>query len=166
PTVTSPPSATPPVTPSAPLPTGQGAAATLVSLLQNPIVQQALMSQVLGEHGKQQVTTPSGSSVPRGAINSLLAQLLAGASEALPESEAISEQTYLQEDGEYLIDPASPEQQAALVLSRLQSTRQGRLQSNSSEFLEPAEWMVEEFPDSEANEWLESEESTVIASFY
>jgi hypothetical protein len=164
-----PPSATspPPTPPAAPLPTGQAAAATLVGLLQNPTVQQALMSQVLGALGRQQVPTASGTSLPRGAINSLLAHLLANASEALPESESISEQTYLQgESGEYLIDPASPEQQAALVLSHLQSAGAARLQSDAGEFLETAEWMLEELGDSEAEEWLESEESTEMARFY
>jgi hypothetical protein len=109
--------ATPPATPP-PLPTGQSAAGTLLGLLQNPTIQQALMSQVLGASGTQQVATPSGTSVPRAAINSLLTQLLANATEGLPESEGIAEQSYLQgADGEYLVDPASVEQQAALVLS-------------------------------------------------
>jgi hypothetical protein len=102
------------------LPTGQGAAGTLLGLLQDPTIQQALLSQVLGSSGAQQVATPSGTSVPRAAINNLLAQLLANATENLPESEEIAEQSYLQgADGEFLIDPASLEQQAALVLSHL-----------------------------------------------
>ena len=108
--------AAPLATPS--LPTGQSAAGTLLSLLQNPSIQQALMSQVLGASGTPQVVTPSGTSVPRAAINSLLTQLLANATEGLPESEETAEQSYLQgADGEYLVDPASVEQQAALVLS-------------------------------------------------
>jgi hypothetical protein len=108
--------AAPLATPS--LPTGQSAAGTLLSLLQNPTIQQALMSQVLGASGTPQVVTPSGTSVPRAAINSLLTQLLANATEGLPESEETAEQSYLQgADGEYLVDPASVEQQAALVLS-------------------------------------------------
>jgi hypothetical protein len=169
PTVNLSPSATTPsATPAAAaLPTGQAAAATLVSLLQNPIVQQALMSQVLGGYGRQQVPTASGTDLPRGAINNVLTQLVANASEALPESESISEQTYLQgESGEYLIDPAAPEQQAALVLSHLQSARAARLQSDAGEYLEVAEWLREGPADSEAEEWLESEESTEMARFY
>jgi hypothetical protein len=154
------------VTPPAALPRGQAAAATLVSLLQNPIVQQALMSQVLGADGRQEVPTASGTNLRRGAVNNVLTQLLANASEALPESESISEEAHLQgEDGEYLIDPASPEQQAALALSRLQSARIGRFQPAGGEFLEPVEWMREELSDSEAEEWLESEESTEMARF-
>jgi len=167
-TVTVPPSTTGlPETPAAPaLPTGQTAAATLLGLLQNPTVQQALMSQVLGASGSQQVPTASGTSLPRGAINSLLTQLLANATEGLVESEAISEQSYLQgESGEYLIDPASPEQQAALVLSHLQSGA-ARFQSDSGEFIETVGWMREESADSESEEWLESEESTEMVRFY
>ena len=57
-------------------------------------------------------------------------------------------------------------QQAALALSRLQSARTGRFQSAAGEFLEAAEWMREELSDSEAEEWLGSEESTEMARFY
>lgn len=146
------------------LPTGQGAAATLLGLLGNRTVQQALMSQVLGASGSQQIPTASGTSVPRGEINSLLMQLLANASEGLAESESISEQSYLQgESGEYLIDPASPEQQAALVL---ESVRPARFSSDSDEFAEVAEWMIEGLADSESEEWLEFEESTETVRFY
>jgi hypothetical protein len=102
------------------LPTGRGAAGALLGLLQNPAVHQSLLSQVLGSAGAPRIPTPSGASVPRAAINNLLTQLLANATEDLPESEAADGESYLQgADGEYLIDPASLEQQAALVLSRL-----------------------------------------------
>jgi len=148
------------------LPTGQGAAATLTGLLQNPTVQQALLSQVLGSAGGEQVQIGSGASVPRGAINSLLAQLLSNASEGLPESESISEQSYLLgESGEYLVDPASPEQQAALVLSRLRSVRPQRLPYESGDFFEVVEWMSES-ADSESAEWLEADDSAEIVEFY
>jgi hypothetical protein len=128
----------------------------------------------LGADGRQEIPTSSGASLQRAAVNSLLTQLLAHASEALPESESISEQTHLQgEDGEYLIDPASPEQQAALALSRIQSVRAGKFQSAPGEFLEAAEWIPVELADPDAAEWLEleeewpeSEESTEIARFY
>jgi hypothetical protein len=166
--VTAPPSTTGlPQTPAASaLPTGQSAAATFLSVLENPIVRQALMSQVLGASGSQQVPTASGTSLPRGAINSLLTQLLANATEGLVESELISEQSYLQgENDEYLIDPASPEQQAALVLSHLQSGA-ARFQSGSGEFMETVEWMLEDLADSESAEWLESVESIEMVRFY
>jgi len=91
--------------------------------------------------------------------------LLANASEALPESEAISEQSYLLgESGEYLVDPASPEQQAALVLSRLRSLRPAWLRSDSGDFAESVEWIAEDLGDSD--EWIESEESGETVQFY
>jgi len=163
PVVNAPPPATgTPEVPAAPaLPTGQGAAATLLSLLQNPTVQQALLSQVLGPSGGQQVLTASGASLPRGAINSLLTQLLANASEALPESESISEQSYLQDaSGEYLVDPASLEQQAALVLSHLRSVAP---QADVDDLMEAVEWMEEDMPDTESAEWGHVDET---AHFY
>jgi hypothetical protein len=177
PTAAAPPPSAATAAPIAGLPTGQAAAATLASLLQNPtlqILQQALTSQALGAYGRQEIPTSSGASLPRAAVNNLLMQLLAHASEALPESESISEQTHLQgEDGEYLIDPASPEQQAALALSRVQSARAGKFQSAPGEFLEAVEWIPKEQADLEAGEWLEleeewpeSEESTAMARFY
>ena len=124
------------------------------------------MSQVLGATGMQQIPTASGTSLPRSAINGVLTQLLANATEGLEELESISEQSYLQgESGEYLIDPASPEQQAALVLSHLQSGA-AEFQDDSGEFMETVGWMPEELPDSESEEWLESEGITEIMSFY
>jgi len=154
-----------PATPA--LPTGQGAAATLLSLLQNPSVQHALLSQVLGSSGGEEVPTASGTSVPRGAINNLLTQLLANATEGLPESESISEQNYLRaENGEYLIDPASPEQHAALVLSHVRTARQYGPESEDADFPETAEWMSESSGDQESEEWVESGESVESVEFY
>jgi hypothetical protein len=116
------------------------------------------MSQVLGSSGKQQVETASGTSVPNGAINGLLTQLLSHASEALPESEAISE-SYLKDNaGEYLIDPASFDQHAALVLSYLQRN------PSSEESSDAAEWDVEALAEF-SEEWPEIDES-VEATFY
>lgn len=136
--------ASPPVTSA--LPTGQGAAATVLSLLQDPTVQQALLSQVLGASGSQEVQTASGTSLPRAAINNLLTQLIANSSESLPESDEAFDESYLQdESGEYLVDPASPEQQAALVLSHLQYARSGTRKDDIEQFAdasmtESAEW--------------------------
>jgi hypothetical protein len=102
------------------LPSGQGAAATLLDLMRNPAVQQAILSQVMGPAGAQQIATPTGAQVPRGAINNLLMQLLANASESLDEAESVDDESYLRnEAGEYVADPASPEQQAAVVLAHL-----------------------------------------------
>jgi len=90
-------------------------------MVQNPTVLTALLSQALGSQGNPDIATPSGASVPRGAINGLLTQLLSNASNELPEAESISEQRYLRDEaGEYLVDPASPEQLSALVLFHVQ----------------------------------------------
>lgn len=167
PGVAVPPSATvsPDTTITTTLPTGQGAAATLLGILQNPSVQQALMSQVLGQAGKQQIPAASGASLPRGAINSLLMQLLANATEGLVESESISEQEYLQDDsGEYLVDPASPEQQAAVVLFHLQPGTQFSV-PYSGEFAETVEWIAE-FYDSESEDWVEYADNSEMVRFY
>ena len=149
------------------LPTGPAAAATLLGLFQNPAVQRALASQVLGVVGSPNVTTASGADVPRAAINGLLAQLIANASESLAESQSIDEQTYLQdESGEYLVDPASPEQQGALVLARLQPDRESEFDSESSESDEAAEWMIEALGDPQSDEWVEFEDSVEATGFY
>ncbi len=149
------------------LPTGPAAAATLLGLFRNPAVQRALMSQVLGAVGSPNVATAAGTDVPRAAINGLLAQLIANASEGLAESQSIDEQTYLQdESGEYMVDPASPEQQGAVVLAHLESERESAFGSESSEFVETTEWMIESLADPQADEWAEFDQSVESASFY
>lgn len=154
-----------PMPPPPSLPTGQGAAATLLSLIQNPTVQHALLSQVLGSSGNQQVPTATGTSLPRGAINSLLTHLLANASEALPESESISEQSYLRDaSGNYRVDPASLEQQAALVLSQLEGTRSRKPRSDFEDFMDGGEWEAVSEADSEG--WQDVDASSEAVSFY
>lgn len=157
------PSPSAPVAPVAPaLPTGQGAAATLLSLFQNPTVKQALLSQVLGSSGSQQIQTGSGTSLPRGAINAVLSQLVNNASEALAESASISEQRYLQDAaGEYVVDPASLDQHAALILSHLQR------RAPREDHPEVADWEMEAVPAMESSEeWPEVDESVEAVSFY
>jgi hypothetical protein len=127
------------------LPTGQSAAATFFDLLNNPAVKQALVSQVFGGSGTPQVTTAAGTTVPRGAVNNVLMQLLAKASEGLPEHESAMDESYLQDaSGEYLADPASVDQQAAVVLARLQSERAAPFVVDAAESLTPVEWMPDE----------------------
>jgi len=133
----------PAMTGSAPipaLPSGQAAAATLLSLIQNPAVLTALLSQALGSSGNPDITTPSGQSVPRGAINSLLTQLLSNASDELPEAESISEQKYLRDAaGEYLVDPACLDQLGALVLIRMHPVESPP--SSKAQKREPYVWL-------------------------
>src|SRR5262249_31985084 len=97
----------------------------------------------------------------------LLAQLLANATEGLAESESISEQNYLLgENGEYLIDPASPEQHAALVLAHIRSTRVSRAPYESMDFIETTEWMPESPEYGESADTSESEGSFESVEFY
>jgi hypothetical protein len=118
------------------LPSGQGAAAMLFGLMDNSAVRNAIASQIFGSTGDQGVVAPSGARIPRGAVNNLLMQLLAGASEALDESESVDEQAYLRgEDGEYIADPASPEQQAAAVLAHLTQPSAGAPAAESDEWI-------------------------------
>lgn len=122
---------------AATLPGGQGAAGTLLSLMQNPAVQQALMSQVMGAAGAPSVTAATGAQIPRGAVNNLLMQLLASASEALDESDEAADESYLRDRrGAYVADPASPEQQAAVVLAHLQTP--------GAEYAEDFDWIGED----------------------
>lgn len=171
PAVSAPPSATgTPGMPAAPaLPTGQGAAATLLSLFNNPTAQQALLSQVLGRLAGPAVRTPSGTSLPVGTINHLFTQLFANASEALPESEeseSFSESYLKDPGGEYLVDPASPDQRAALVLSHLQQTRAAELRPDSDDFTEAMGWEAADVAEMESEEWPEIDESSETVSFY
>jgi hypothetical protein len=136
------------------------AAATLLGLLHNPAVQQALMSQVLGDSGNRQILSPSGASLPRGAVNIVLVQLLTNATEGLVEKDDISDQRYLQADsGEYLVDPASPDQHAGLILHHFQS-RPSASESASGESLADTKRL--RWPD----HWIEAEENGEAVWFY
>jgi hypothetical protein len=140
----------------------------LFGLLKNPTVQQALMSQVLGASGTPQVTTAAGTTVPREAVNNLLMQLLANASESLPEQESVTDESYLQDaGGGYLVDPASFDQRAAVVLSRLQSESLVPFHVNPGEFFTPVEWMLEASEPWQAEGWPPGiDESGETVRFY
>jgi hypothetical protein len=157
----------PAATPAPALPTGQSAAATFFGLLKNPTVQRLLMSQVLGDSGAPQVTTAAGTSVPRGAVNNLLMQLLANATESLPEQESATDESYLQDaSGAYLVDPASFDQRAAVVLSRLQSESVVPFRVDPGEFFTPVGWMPDEAEAGQAEVWPGVDESDEAVRFY
>jgi hypothetical protein len=159
------PAAPPPAAPAASaLPTGQSAAATFFGLLNNPAVKQALLSQVFGGSGTPQVTTAAGTTVPRAAVNNLLMQLLANASEGLAEQEAAMDESYLQDaSGEYLADPASFDQKAAVVLSRLQSESAVPFVVDSDDYFTSVEWMPDE---AEEDQTEGIDDATETVSFY
>jgi hypothetical protein len=116
------------------------------------------MSQVLGDSGTPQVSTAAGTTVPRGAINNLLMQLLANASEGLPAQESVMDESYLQDaSGDYLVDPASFDQRAAVVLSRLQSESFVPFHVDPGEFFTPVGWMSDESEAGQGEAWLGGE---------
>jgi len=133
---------------------------TFFDLLNNPAVKRALVSQVFGASGTPQVATAAGTTVPRGAVNNLLMQLLANASEGLPEQEQAMDESYLQDaSGEYLADPVSFDQRAAVVLSHLQSESAVPLVADRDEFFTTTEWMPD---DGEASEEISVEISETV----
>ena len=168
PSAAAPPQSPAPAPPQSSLPTGQSAAATFFGLLKNPAVQQALVSQVFGGSGTPQVTTAAGTTVPRGAVNNLLMQLLANASEGLPEQESAMDESYLQDaSGEYLADPASVDQQAAVVLSQLQSERAVPFVVDTGEFFTRVGWLPDESEASQTEGWPPGiDEASETVRFY
>lgn len=168
PQAAAPPQSPAPAPPQSSLPTGQSAAATFFGLLKNPAVQQALVSQVFGGSGTPQVTTAAGTTVPRGAVNNLLMQLLANASEGLPEQESAMDESYLQDaSGEYLADPASVDQQAAVVLSQLQSERAVPFVVDTGEFFTRVGWLPDESEASQTEGWPPGiDEASETVRFY
>jgi hypothetical protein len=168
PQAAAPPQSPAPAPPQSSLPTGQSAAATFFGLLKNPAIQQALVSQVFGGSGTPQVTTAAGTTVPRGAVNNLLMQLLANASEGLPEQESAMDESYLQDaSGEYLADPASVDQQAAVVLSQLQSERAVPFVVDTGEFFTRVGWLPDESEASQTEGWPPGiDEASETVRFY
>src|SRR5262249_18301613 len=153
--------------PAPSLPTGPSAALTFFGLLNNPTVQRLLMSQILGDSGAPQATTTAGTTVPRAAVNNLLMQLLANATESLPEQESATDESYLQDaTGEYLVDPASFDQRAAVVLSRLQSESVVPVHVDEGELFTPVEWMPDESEEDGGEVWPGINESSEAVHFY
>jgi len=106
---------------AAPAPGGAPGAAQLLSVLARPEVSQALMSMVLGQAGHRAI--PVGDQrVPPAAFANLLSQL---AAQAAVEYAFVTPQDktfpgYLQNaEGEFVVDPAVPEQRAARLLELL-----------------------------------------------
>ena len=94
------------------------AAAGLTSLLSNPQVQQGLMQLLMGSMGRQTVRI-AGESVPTAALaNAIEVFAREAAAEQTALRGAATEATprYLMDEyGEFVVDPASPEERAALI---------------------------------------------------
>lgn len=94
------------------------AAAGLTGLLSNPGVQQGLMQLLMGSMGRQNVRI-AGESVPTAAIANALevfAREAAAEYNTLHGASGDAVPRYLMDEyGEFLVDPASPEERAALI---------------------------------------------------
>jgi hypothetical protein len=102
---------------------GSPATAQALQMLMDPRVQQALMSMLMGQAGRQQI--PVGrTNVPVGAFPNMLGVLLNRAAAeynalVTPSGEAIP--SYLLDaTGEFIVDPAVPEERAAALLGLLE----------------------------------------------
>jgi hypothetical protein len=80
---------------------GGGAAASLLGLLANPSVQQAMTQMVMGRTGGQQVTLPGGEHVPNQAFAELIREV---ADQALAESAAQNGEATAEDLPEYLTE--------------------------------------------------------------
>lgn len=125
----SPTSTVPPAPGAAPLPPeATSAAAQLISLIQNPALLQSLLSQVLGGAGKATVQAgPNATPIPvAGVLNALEFLAAQAASEAAydqGEEESLESAGYLQDgSGNFLVDPANPDERAQRVLALLQES--------------------------------------------
>jgi hypothetical protein len=95
-------------------------AAVLLGLLQNPSVQQALMSMSLGGAGRKDVSV-GGTAVPASAFANLVSTV---GSKAFTKAEAAAEPSedlpeYLYSNGNLTADPAIPSERAARLLEML-----------------------------------------------
>lgn len=151
------PTTTSPTTAPTPSPTGAGTAgrqdatAMLALLLSNPQLQQALRaSPVLGRAGSRSVrlAVPSAQgqqqvSIPLGAVMNLVASL---AGRSMAELNATTREddpevpAYLVDDrGEWLVDPAEPDDRAALVLQYFRAADEAERFGESTTFGEDDE---------------------------
>lgn len=109
-------------------------AGVLLGLMQNPSVQQALMSLALGSAGKKDVPV-GGTPVPASAFANLVGTL---GTKAFTQAEATAEPSedlpaYLYSNGTLTVDPAVPSQRAARLLEML-----GEVSVRPSRIVRPA----------------------------
>ncbi len=161
------PTTTPTTTPT-PTPTGastagrQDATAMLALLLSNPQLQQALRaSPVLGRAGSRSVrlAVPSGQgqqqvSIPLGAVMNLVASLAGRSMAELNQTTREDDPevpAYLVGDrGEWLVDPAEPDDRAALVLQYFRAAGEAERFGESTGFGEDDEGIYESAYEGEA----------------
>lgn len=99
----------------------------LMALIQNPLFLKSLLGQVLGSAGRQSVPVgPQGATAPFGAFMNALGSLASmAASEAQVDDESVEAFAYLQdEEGNFLVDPANPDERAQRLLEILSEAQQ------------------------------------------
>lgn len=113
-----------PAGPAMPATAGSPAAAQLLQMIARPEVLQALMGMVMGGAARPNVAI-GNTPIPLGAIANALGAL---ANQAAAEYNAVAAggeavpRYLLDERGEFLCDPAVPEQRAAVLVQRLNET--------------------------------------------
>lgn len=114
-------------------PAGSPAAAQLLGVLNRPEILQSLMAMIAGPAGRPNIPV-AGNPVPVGAFANLIGTL---ANQAAAEYNATAAQegesipTYLlSESGDFLVDPAVPEERAGVLLSML---NQSAVESDESD---------------------------------
>lgn len=104
---------------------GSPAAAQLLQAISRPEVLQGLLSMALGSKGKSNIRVGK-QSVPSGAIANLLGVLANQAAEEYNDAvsyEGVSVPSYLLDaEGEFMVDPAVPEERAAVLWGLLEQT--------------------------------------------
>lgn len=118
-------------------------AGVLLGLMQNPSVQQALMSLALGSAGRKDVPV-GGTAVPASAFANLVGTL---GTKAFTKAEAAAEPSedlpqYLYSNGSLTVDPAVPSQRAARLLEML-----GEVSVRPSHVVRPAFTEADEYYD-------------------
>lgn len=132
-----------PATAPAPAAAGSSATAQLLQTMFQPEMLQALLAMLLGQSGQKQVNV-GGTPVPPSAFANLLGSLaMNAASEYNTLMENNAPHYLMNDDGEFMVDPANPEQRAEALLARLNriASEQALQEQLSEEFLEEDEPM-------------------------
>lgn len=143
-------------------PAGSPAAAQLLSVLNRPEILQSLLAMIMGPVGRPNI--PVGNNpVPVGAFANLIGAL---ANQAAAEYNATAAQegesipTYLlNESGDFLVDPAVPEERARVLLSMLNETLMETDESDESD----VEWESVAYDEEEEDE---EDSDFYLASYY
>lgn len=131
-------------------PAGPSSGAALLSFLAQPAVQQALSSLIAGPLARRQVMV-GATPVPTEAILNTLSALAQEAAavhyaDGLWAAEDVP-RYLLDEQGEFLVDPAVPEQRAAVVLHLLDRAEEDERRARFYELLEEREYDDESADD-------------------